>query len=328
MILTKTLDRGTTAEGIRPIRLPQDLLQLASLLDIAFSSELEMTDSHMIEDLRQAARLGALLWMTSGSRLDGFVYVEDELLVGNITLTQEPRDPTSWFISNVAVLPDWRGQGIASRLLDTALDYLRSRHARWARLQVRTEHPVALGLYRRRGFITYDTTYELKLEARLLDINLAAADRRLRPLRPRDSRALWQLVLNTSAPVLIRQRVLRPSDFRRTWLSRLDNQLDAWLVGNTRYELVGYDGYKLAAYAALSADSARSSYQCELRVLPQQRGMWEEALIRQLALHALSQPRRNVLASVPLTHPEALDALLKSGFICQRTLAQMSLDIA
>ncbi|MHB9032574.1 MAG: GNAT family N-acetyltransferase [Anaerolineae bacterium] len=321
----QALGAESTETGIRPLKVPQDLGQLADLIEIAFGSELVMTDSHMVEDMRQAARLGGLLWLTSGSRLDGFVYVEEGRLVGNVTLSQDPRDPASWFISNVAVLPERRGLHIASRLMDTSLAYLRDMHARWVRLQVRADYPVAYGLYKRRGFTVYDTTDELKLEARLLNADLAGADSRLRPVRPRDSRALGNLVLQTSVPILVAQGALRSSDYRHSWLDLLDNWLESWLQGSTREELVGYEKGKLVAFASLKSDSNRSPYQCELRVLPGHRGQWEEALVRQLVLAVLDRPRKNIHASISLTHPEALDALQRLGFSKQRSLAQMNL---
>jgi len=322
----------TELDGIRPVRLPHDLMQLADLLETAFGDELRMTGSYMVQDMRQAARLGTLLWLTGGSRLGGFVYTEGGLLVGNVTLTQDTRDAYSWFICNVAVLPEFRGRGIAGRLMDHALAYIRRMRGRWVRLQVRPDNLEAYGMYKRRGFHTYDTTSELRRDAPQTNTNRferqpLSDNRVLRPIRPRDSRALWYLVIETSPQLLLTRRLYRPADFRRGWLEMLDNQLEHLLGGKWRDELVGYDGRRLAAYGALWSDSDRSPYTCELRVLPGQRGHWEQALTGRLLERLRGKPHRPVLASVSLTHPEALDALRAYGFVQQRSLAHMSLEL-
>ena len=128
---------------IRPVNLPHDLTALAELIEIAFGEELVTSDSHMVQDMRRAALIGGLLWMASGARLSGFVWVEDNQIVGNITLNQDPHAWSHWFISNVAVLPSYRRRGIAGRLLDTALGQIRANHGRRVRLQVRQDYETA-----------------------------------------------------------------------------------------------------------------------------------------------------------------------------------------
>lgn len=55
-------------------------------------------------------------------------------------------------INNVAVDPAFRRQGIASRLLEAALEHGRRRGARRAVLEVRSSNVAAQALYRRYGF--------------------------------------------------------------------------------------------------------------------------------------------------------------------------------
>jgi ribosomal-protein-alanine N-acetyltransferase len=55
-------------------------------------------------------------------------------------------------ITNLAVHPDWRRQGIARGLLGRTLEDARSRHLRLAILEVRPTNIEALGLYERLGF--------------------------------------------------------------------------------------------------------------------------------------------------------------------------------
>jgi ribosomal protein S18 acetylase RimI-like enzyme len=326
-MIAQLYEAEAASTHIRPVNLPHDLTALADLIEIAFGDELVTSDSHMVQDMRQAALMGGLLWMASGARLNGFVWEQDNRVVGNITLSQDPHAWSHWFISNVAVLPGYRGLGIAGRLLDTVLGHIRTNHGRRVRLQVRQDYDTAFELYRRRGFATFDTIYELGLAKRHLGTEHSLADKRLRPLRPRDSQALWQLVCTSAVPALLEQQLLYAGDYRRTLLSQLDNGLERFLSGRSRYECMGYAGRQLAAYGVLKADMFRGPHECELVVAPGERGQWEESLIGQLLKCTLDGPPQNVHANVSSSHPEALSAFQAAGFTTQRVLAQMSLEI-
>ncbi|MHB1356882.1 MAG: GNAT family N-acetyltransferase [Anaerolineae bacterium] len=312
---------------IRPVNLPHDLTELANLIEIAFGDELVMSDSHMVQDMRQTALLGGLVWMASGARLSGFVWVQDKRIVGNITLSQDPHAWSHWFVSNVAVLPDYRGRGIAGNLLDTALAHIRANHGRHVRLQVRQDYEIACELYHRRGFDTFDTLHEVCLAARTLSAGHSQLDTRLRPMRPRDSQEVWNLVCASAAPGLMEKKLLYAGDYRRTFLSQLDNGLERLLSGRSRYEWVGNSGQYLAAYGTLKADIFRGPHDCEVVVMPGERGRWESGIIGQIVKCAADRPSQNIHASVSTSHPEALDAFLAAGFTTQRVLAHMSLEI-
>ena len=55
-------------------------------------------------------------------------------------------------VKDVAVHPEWRGQGLGTRLVDRALGVLEARGARRAKLEVRQSNDGAISLYRRFGF--------------------------------------------------------------------------------------------------------------------------------------------------------------------------------
>jgi ribosomal-protein-alanine N-acetyltransferase len=57
-------------------------------------------------------------------------------------------------VNNVAVRPEFRGQGIGSLLLQTTLDQARKRDAKMAQLEVRAGNAEAQKLYQRCGFTT------------------------------------------------------------------------------------------------------------------------------------------------------------------------------
>ncbi len=56
-------------------------------------------------------------------------------------------------INNIAVHPDWREGGVATRFVDFLLDFARGQGCREAILEVRPSNEVALRLYHRAGFV-------------------------------------------------------------------------------------------------------------------------------------------------------------------------------
>lgn len=59
-------------------------------------------------------------------------------------------------LGNIAVAPEFRGQGIAKRLLDAVLLVAQQRIVREVFLEVRASNDTARELYRKRGFVEID----------------------------------------------------------------------------------------------------------------------------------------------------------------------------
>lgn len=144
---------------IRPIRLREDLRQIADLIEICFSSNLDAEGKDYIRHLRQTAAVyGGMLAdnttpETSNLPFHGYVWIENKAVIGNLTLIPlRKKEPGAYFIANVAVHPDHRGQGIGKKLTERALRHVKDHHGNSVFLQVREDNDVAVHIYRELGF--------------------------------------------------------------------------------------------------------------------------------------------------------------------------------
>jgi predicted GNAT family acetyltransferase len=86
----------------------------------------------------------------------GFVWEVGGRIIGNVTMIPfQSQGLQCSLIANVAVHPDFRGQGIGRSLTEAALHNVRGQHYDAAWLQVRDDNPVAIHLYQQMGFVEY-----------------------------------------------------------------------------------------------------------------------------------------------------------------------------
>lgn len=144
---------------IRPIVLRKDLQEIADLIDLCFSENMDAEGRDYLRHIRQIARsLGGLLVEGStpeNSQLPfhGFLWEENGMIIGNLTLIQVRKvDRYTYLIANVAVHPDWRRKGIGTQLTQRAIAHVREHGGRKIHLQVRSDNPSAIHIYRELGF--------------------------------------------------------------------------------------------------------------------------------------------------------------------------------
>lgn len=149
--------------GPRPVNLKTDLSPLADLIELAFADTMDNGGRAAIREMRALSRLSPGLGVVPGMN-DlvlgigmGYVWIEDGRLIGNVSIypASLPSEAgRTWIIANVAVHPDYRGRGIARRLMNESLASIRQRSS--ARgdviLQVETQNWKARPLYESLGF--------------------------------------------------------------------------------------------------------------------------------------------------------------------------------
>jgi len=327
-MVTGILERSGVDRGIRPFDVSRDLGQLADLMEAAFGQELQATENLIVQELRQMARMGAALWLLGkiAPMMHGFVCMDGELLVGNVTLSEDREVPRQWIMSNVAVRPAYRKRGIARELVRRSLAWIASRRGRRVRLQVRTDNLAAQTLYAGLGFRRYDTIAELL--GRDLVVTRSDGISPLRKLKPDDWRATYELALAAVPDEVRRVIPVRLNQYQRTRRQYLmDRILERVRDGRETHCLGLFVGDELAAYVRIYAKLRSGQHRLTILVHPDALGEYERVLT-ETALSVLSSfPSRPVFTTVSARNPALIEELKRGGFRALRLLDQLVLDL-
>jgi len=157
---------------MRPIRFPGDLLPMGDMLVETFQYPENpewsiQTDE--AEDIAQTVRGLKRMWplirilqvLSPPLRdlLRGFLWEEEDRLAAAV-LVQRMGSTRNWGVGVVGVLPEFRRRGLARRLLERVLSYLRKRDADRVILSVIDRNVPAYSLYSSLGFTHYSSTAE------------------------------------------------------------------------------------------------------------------------------------------------------------------------
>jgi GNAT superfamily N-acetyltransferase len=144
---------------IRPINIRHDLTAIADLIETAFAGQMDAEGRDYLHHIRQIARgIGSYLIdgnspETSQFPFHGYLWEEDGRIIGNLTLIPVRKSRMrTYFIANVAVLPEYRGRGIARRLTDRAIAHVKAHDGKRIYLQVRHDNLTAQHIYKTTGF--------------------------------------------------------------------------------------------------------------------------------------------------------------------------------
>lgn len=143
--------------NIRPLLKRKELSAVANLIEMCFADTMDPDGREYIKHLRFLAQghtgWGANPFEQLQLPVQGFIWEEDGLIVGNLTLIPfSSQGKRYYLIANVATHPGYRRRGIARKLTLTALDYAHSHGAVSAWLHVRDDNPAAQDLYKDLGF--------------------------------------------------------------------------------------------------------------------------------------------------------------------------------
>jgi ribosomal protein S18 acetylase RimI-like enzyme len=301
---------------------------VAELVGSVFADEMDARGRSMMREMQAVGRFSPILGGVLSMGLfedfvSGFVWVEDKKIVGNVTLQCGDTVGSRWRISNVAVAPKYRGQGIAGQLILASVHEVAERGGSWVILQVRTDNPAAHGLYQRLGFtdVCREGTWRLPVQP------LPTADLHPEPdlqrLHPTAWRPRFELAQASRSELASWLSVVREVDYRVDWSDGLSEALGKtvglWVVD--RWGVVR-DGELLGAVETW-ASRLKGEHRLRFAVRPAARGRLEAALVARGLKSLVAMPARPVIVEHSGDHLEGVAALEAAGFRAHRVLLTM-----
>jgi ribosomal protein S18 acetylase RimI-like enzyme len=326
VVLGREMERE---QGLYPLDVLRDLGGIGHLIDTAFADDIAQDGSQFLQDLSLLTLASPAMWalrrISSDMRdaFDGFVWLDDGQVVGNVTLTRDDAQRRVWTVSNVAVHPDHRRRGIAHSLMEATLDAVAERGGGVVTLQVKANNQAAYEMYKNLGFQHVDGVAAARLSAPLsAPLPLAGSARRV---RDQEWHKVYDLLMATRAPLADRLSPLRRSDYDRPFVRRLADKLgDMWYQEQHFWLAVEEAGRFLAAARLHLRPSGHSSI--HLSIHPDGREGASHGLV-QTAVQTAAVPHRRLTIHVSSDEHGVRGALRQLGFTELRDLHRLMIDI-
>ncbi len=289
--------------------------QVADLIEITFRGDLDGTGRRMVREMRTLGRIGWIgfalsrLLLPPAARPLGFVWVEDDRIVGNSSLLPVSGHQRRWVMANVAVHPEYRRRGIAREMVSASDELAKKAGAEATYLQVQRHNQAALQLYRSMGYkaLTTRTTWR---RSRGLPHKQPTTEGSVRQRRVSEWTQQWALAERVSPEGLIWPHPLEPGYFRPTGIGQ-------FIGRDAKLHLVRREAGQLVGSLSVHGTVAQRFV---LLVDPALQGKIEEPLLT----HALNRVRAGKRAIV-LDYPSdvAVETLRDLGFREERALTWM-----
>ncbi len=334
--LTRSAASGRLSDpqhGIRPFDIGRDLRAVSRLIADAFADELDEQGEAALRELRILGYMSGLVHILSRSTgefqhvFSGFVWVEGNQVVGNVTVQRASNGSGRWQIANVAVSPAWRGRGISRALMEHALEYIRDMGGSWAVLQVRGENEIARGLYERLRFENMGGTSELYAPGAPRPITRPTLPN-LQPFSPSESNLLYDLATSRPSAELQWWRAVRRDDFQLPLEKRI-GELVSRIVGRQRTYRYAIRDYNSRFEGAIQvvARCWRGEHHIRLWLRREAQERYAQPLILSALALLQESPRWPLRASVSTQDEIAAQTLLSHGFSVRSTLYTMRLRL-
>lgn len=317
----------TTASGLRPITSSHDLIDVSRLVERAFAGDMDESGRNAMREMRVLSQLFGWLDFfggSGGSAMPGFVWVENGVIVGNVTVRQLNLAGHGWMIGNVAVDPAWQRRGIARQLMTAAINKARDYNARWIALQVRSDNAAARALYRSLGFEdTGETVYFEQTAPTPVDRPLPPVEGHLRAARPTDTDRLYTLAQSLVPETARWAEPLYRGQFDLGFEKRLSDRLTRTRVVWRLIET----GDQLWGAASIEVNGWTRRGRLGLWVVPSRAGRIEQLLVDSV-LAEIDPRTRSISARLPGDHVAGRTALITRGFRPVRALTHMRLRLS
>jgi GNAT superfamily N-acetyltransferase len=327
-MVSATVRRNAPFSGVRPLDSVRDLAGVADVLAVSFRGEMDASGARAVNEMRTFGRLGPLTWWIElltpigEGFAPGFVYVDAGRVVGNATLRRAPAYGRGHIIGNVAVLPDYRGHGIARQLVEACIERAREEGSSWLALEVRADNAPARRLYQSLGFKQTGAVAQLQSAANagLPQMN-ARVSAWVRKPRSGEEGRVFSLAQSATPDGLRWAEPLRESEFAFGW----DRKVDLWLSGRSEaWWVIESESKLVGAVEAEMYRNPRDEGRLRMWVT---KGYHFHAELLQAAVGTRQAAARTMQLAHPAEDVEALQVFERFGFRPVRTLAHMKLNL-
>ncbi len=213
------------------------------------------------------------------------------------------------YIGNVMVHPNFRRKGIATKLMNTTLNYIKRRKLARAVLHVRSDNTPAKGLYSKLGFRKFEDTIYLAAKIDSLPSPTRVETVQVRDFdEKKDIDTVFELVKNSVDHVRFKILDYRKKDLKTSLMERIIHL-------STVRKLVAIRDNKTLGYVRSSYTSAKQAGQISMYV-PSEMMLQEivESLVQAGLDHIKSGGAKTVLTTVPSKNQELIKRLKNLGF--------------
>ena len=318
-------------QGIRPFDVGRDLRAVSRLITEAFAEELDEQGEAALRELRILGYMSGLvriLYRSTGefrNVFNGFVWVENKRVVGNVTVQRAASGSGRWQIANVAVSPAWRGRGISRALMEHALDYIREMGGSWAVLQVRGENEIARGLYERLRFENMGGTSELYAPGAPRRVAFPVLSN-LQAFSAADGNLLYDLATSRPSAEFQWWRAVRRDEFQVPLEKRIGELVNR-LAGRQRIYRYAIRDYTSRFEGAIQVTARcwKGEHHIRLWLRPDAQEQYAQPLVLSALALLQESPRWPLRATVSTQDEIAVQTLLDHGFFVRSTLYTMRL---
>ncbi len=276
-------------EGLQSTQLSRDLGQIAELIELCFSAQMDAGGRSAVREMKMLSSLGPLLWpltLFNGTAFGlglGYVWREMGRVVGNVSLYRGGRHPwlgAGFLIANVAVLPEYRRRGIARAMMVETLHLAHQKQGRWVSLQVEADNAAAIALYRDLGFEQLETisqwvtgyfrpaalpTLNDEWPVRIRRLGEVSAEMDLIYNRARVGAIAWTRPIGQTAVQEMAGNVLLGTN-KEHW-GLFDPDDDGWLLGMLWVDVINWVSARLTLFLDLALEDPAGRRALLARVL-------------------------------------------------------------